>query len=135
MASSSGPEGMERKLQLTPEKCVQLQVAYGADMVMCLDDCTHVDDPPEVQELSVRRTIAWAKRCRTEFDRLLAQKKARGPRPLLFAVVQGGGSEELRTRVRRGAAGDRLRRLRLRRLAARRRGQPGDTRCWTLTRR
>jgi queuine tRNA-ribosyltransferase len=89
---------MDRKLQLTPEKCVQLQLSYGADIVMCLDDCTHVDDPAEVQELSVRRTIAWAQRCRTEFDRLLAQKKKLDRRPLLFAVVQGGASAELRTR-------------------------------------
>lgn len=92
------PEGMTRKVQLTPEKCVQLQLSFGADIVMCLDDCTHVDDPAEVQALSVRRTIAWAKRCRTEFDRLLAQKRHLAQRPLLFAVVQGGASVELRTR-------------------------------------
>lgn len=92
------PEGMNRKIQLTPEKCIQLQVSYGADIVMCLDDCTHVDDPPTVQELSVRRTIAWAKRCRAEFDKLLAQKKKLERPPLLFAVVQGGASEALRTR-------------------------------------
>lgn len=91
------PEGSERKLHLTPEKCVQLQVSYGADIVMCLDDCTHVDDPPAVQELSVRRTIAWAKRCRVEFDKLLAQKKEVARPPRLFAVVQGGASEALRT--------------------------------------
>ena len=91
------PEGSDRKLHLTPEKCVQLQMSYGADIVMCLDDCTHVDDPPAVQELSVRRTIAWAKRCRAEFDRLLTQKKGIERPPHLFAVVQGGGSVELRT--------------------------------------
>src|SRR5579884_2836795 len=39
------PEGAERKFQLTPEKSVQLQIAYGADVVICLDDCTHADDP------------------------------------------------------------------------------------------
>ena len=90
------PEGSNRKLQLTPEKCVQLQMSYGADVVMCLDDCTHVDDAPEQQAISVRRTVAWAKRCRAEFDRLLAQRKTEGPRPLLFGVVQGGGSRDLR---------------------------------------
>lgn len=90
------PEGSDRKLHLTPEKCVQLQMSYGADIVMCLDDCTHVDDPPAVQELSVRRTVAWAKRCRVEFDRLLAQKRGMDRPPHLFAVVQGGGSAELR---------------------------------------
>lgn len=91
------PEGSNRKLQLTPEKAVQLQLAYGADVVMCLDDCTHVDDPPVEQEASVRRTIAWAKRCREEFDRRMDQRRASdGPRPLLFGIVQGGGSRELR---------------------------------------
>ena len=45
------PEGSDRKLHLTPEKCVQLQMSYGADIVMCLDDCTHVDDPPAVPGL------------------------------------------------------------------------------------
>jgi queuine tRNA-ribosyltransferase len=91
------PEGSGRKLQLTPEKCIQLQMGYGADVLMCLDDCTHVDDPPEQQALSVRRTVAWARRCKDEFERLLAQRKsASGPRPLLFGVVQGGGERQLR---------------------------------------
>ena len=91
------PEGSERKYQLTPEKCIQLQIAYGADVVMCLDDCTHVDDPDAEQRTSVRRTVAWAARCKREFTRLLEQKRATdGPRPLLFAVIQGGGSPELR---------------------------------------
>jgi queuine tRNA-ribosyltransferase len=97
------PEGSDRKLQLTPEKCVQLQLSYGADVVMCLDDCTHVDDVAEQQTLSVERTIAWAKRCRAEFDRHFSKgRNDRGDdnsgvaRPLLFGVVQGGGSPELR---------------------------------------
>jgi queuine tRNA-ribosyltransferase len=91
------PEGSERKLQLTPEKCIQLQIAYGADVVMCLDDCTHVDDAPTQQVVSVRRTIKWARQCRAEFDRQMEQKGLEGDaRPRLFAVIQGGGSLELR---------------------------------------
>ncbi len=91
------PEGAERKYALTPEKCVQLQLAYGADIVMCLDDCTHVDDSPTEQRNSVRRTIRWAKRCREEFDRQIGQRrKQAGPGAKLFAVVQGGGEPELR---------------------------------------
>lgn len=93
------PEGTDRKFQLTPEKCVQLQVSYGADVVMCLDECTHVDDPPSLQANAVRRTVAWASRCRVEFDHLMAQKRLPvDQRPLLFGVVQGGGSLELRQR-------------------------------------
>ena len=52
------------EFQLSPEKSVQLQLAYGADIVICLDDCTHVDDSFAEQQLSVKRTIAWARRCK-----------------------------------------------------------------------
>lgn len=93
------PEGSDRKFHLTPEKTVQLQMSYDTDIVICLDDCTHVDAAFEVQDRSVKRTIAWAKRCKHEFERLLSQKRfAPEKRPLLFAVIQGGGSLELRKR-------------------------------------
>ena len=89
--------GEQRKFQLTPEKVIQLQIAYGADIVVCLDDCTHVDDSEETQKVAVERTVAWAKRCRTEFDRLIQEKKlAKDAQPKLFGVVQGGGSKALR---------------------------------------
>ncbi|GAC1435515.1 MAG: tRNA guanosine(34) transglycosylase Tgt [Ktedonobacteraceae bacterium] len=91
------PESADRKFHLTPEKTVQLQISYGADIVICLDDCTHVDAPLAIQEISVQRTIAWAKRCKREFEHLMQQKRLpKEQQPLLFAVVQGGGSHELR---------------------------------------
>ncbi len=91
------PEGSERKFQLTPEKSVQLQLSYGADIVVCLDDCTHVDASRAEQELSVERTVSWARRCKKEFDKLVSQKKyAAGQRPRLFGVIQGGGEFDLR---------------------------------------
>ncbi len=91
------PEGSRRKFQLTPEKGIQLQMSYGSDVVICLDDCTHVDAPRSEQEISVRRTIDWARRARAEFDRLCAQKKLEpAQRPLIFAVIQGGGELDLR---------------------------------------
>jgi queuine tRNA-ribosyltransferase len=93
------PEGSDRKVQLTPEKTVQLQVAYGSDVVICLDDCTHVDEGIDAQKTAVDRTITWAKRSRQEFDRLAIQKKWQpNGRPKLFAVIQGGGSKDLRKR-------------------------------------
>ena len=91
------PENGDRKFQLTPEKSVALQLAYGTDVVICLDDCTHVDDSLADQRLSVARTIKWARRCKEEFTRALGRRRAfQGPRPLLFGVIQGGGYEELR---------------------------------------
>ena len=91
------PEGSDRKFQLTPEKAVQLQVSYGSDVVIALDDCTHVDAEYEVQKEAVERTIKWAKRCKAEFERLVKGKRD-GKRPLLFGVIQGGGFHELRKR-------------------------------------
>jgi queuine tRNA-ribosyltransferase len=91
------PENNPRKYQLTPEKCVQLQLSYGSDVVICLDDCTHVDAPLEEQKLSVKRTIAWARRCKAEFQRQVANRRlSEQQRPRLFAVIQGGGYPDLR---------------------------------------
>ena len=92
-------QGSKRKYQLTPEKTIQLQLGFGADVVICLDDCTHVEDDPETQAQAVDRTIDWAKRGREEFDRLVAEKGLEGDQlPKLFAVVQGGGEKDQRRR-------------------------------------
>ncbi len=91
------PEGANRKFLLTPEKCIQLQLGYDADVVICLDDCTHVDATKAEQEASVSKTITWAKRCKREYLKLLEQKKiTEHQRPLIFAVIQGGGIPALR---------------------------------------
>lgn len=91
------PEGSERKFQLSPEKSIQLQLAYGADIVICLDDCTHVDSGYAEQAAAVQRTIRWARRCKEEFERQLAQRRLPADRrPLIFGVVQGGAHPELR---------------------------------------
>jgi queuine tRNA-ribosyltransferase len=79
-----------------------------------------VDDPLAEQEKSVQRTVAWARRCKAEFGRLVGQRlvgqrlvgqrplgqRPLGQRPLgqrpsqqrpyLIAVVQGGASQSLR---------------------------------------
>jgi queuine tRNA-ribosyltransferase len=91
------PANSTRKFQLTPEKCVQLQLSFDSDVLFCLDDCTHIDDDAQQQQISVDRTVRWAERCRIEFDRLLDEKRLPADkRPKLFAVVQGGNSGELR---------------------------------------
>jgi queuine tRNA-ribosyltransferase len=85
-----------KKHKLTPEKCIQLQFKIGADIIYCLDYCTHPDMDMATQKTSVEYTINWAKKCKKEYDRLLAEKKDPSNRPLLFGVVQGGNSKELR---------------------------------------
>jgi len=78
---------------LTPEKCIRHQFMAGADVLVCLDYCTHPAAPREEQHRSVDFTVLWAAACRQEFDRLV---EATGRRPLLFAVVQGGNDASLR---------------------------------------
>jgi len=83
----------DKKIALTPEKSMQIQWKMGADVLFCLDDCTHVDDVDSEQVLSVQRTVTWAKRCKQEFQRLQENSKHdTDHQRKLFAVVQGGSS-------------------------------------------
>ncbi len=97
------PEGKGRKFILSPEKSIQLQISYGSDVVISLDDCTHVDAPRVEQELSVARTLAWAKRGKQEYMRQMAQRQMeQDDRPLIFGVIQGGGYPDLRRKCAEG---------------------------------
>ena len=84
-----------KKINLTPEKCIQLQLSIKSGIVMCLDDCTYPDTSLREQEVSVRRTVEWAKRCKKEFLKLTKNMKA-NEKPLLFGIIQGGNNLELR---------------------------------------
>ncbi|MGW8208708.1 MAG: tRNA guanosine(34) transglycosylase Tgt [Syntrophobacteria bacterium] len=72
---------------LTPEGAVKIQEALGADIMMCLDECTPYPADQEYLQKSMQRTLRWAKRCQ---EALTSEDKA------LFAIVQGGRSTELR---------------------------------------
>jgi queuine tRNA-ribosyltransferase len=83
---------------LTPEKCIEKQFQMQADIMFCLDYCTHPNAPPEVQQESVERTVEWARRCKDAFARRLEALPSGDVRPLLFAVIQGGADRDLRRR-------------------------------------
>jgi len=70
----------------TPELVVQVQEQLGADIIMCLDECS---DPLEraYNEQALARTHAWAERCRA------AQRRSD---QALFGIVQGGVFADLR---------------------------------------
>lgn len=100
------PEGKDRKFILSPEKSIQLQFSYDSDVVICLDDCTHVDAPRVDQELSVARTLDWAKRCKAEYMRQVDQRQLAGDqKPKIFGVIQGGGEPDLRRKCAEGLLG------------------------------
>ena len=91
--------------ELTPEKSIQIQFTLGVDMMVCLDDCPPNDFSRPELEKAVDRTIAWAKRCRKEYDRQIKKRKLSGAKkPLLFAVIQGGAEIDLRERCARELA-------------------------------
>jgi queuine tRNA-ribosyltransferase len=85
------------KLTFTPEKCIQTQFACDSDIMMCLDCCTHPDDSYETSRNAVDLSVEWAIKCKSEYE---LQMSVRGipddKRPLLFAIIQGGGYRELR---------------------------------------
>jgi len=81
------------EIVLTPEKCVEIQLKIGSDIVMCLDDCTRPELSYKKQLASVERTVRWARRCRNHFDKLT---KDFNKKPLIFAILQGGDRKQLR---------------------------------------
>ena len=83
------------KTVLTPEKCIKTQFAFGPDIMMCLDCCTHPDDSYEVNKKAVEITIKWAERCKKEYLSILKESKIKTP-PLLFGIIQGGNDYALR---------------------------------------
>lgn len=97
------PERGQEKLILSPEKCIGSQMAFGSNIQMCLDFCTHPSESAETQQKSVDVTIEWGARCREAFDALVREKKLEGPdTPKLFAIIQGGEDEGLRRRCAEG---------------------------------
>src|SRR5262249_18113180 len=62
----------QRYRRLTPAGCIETQLRLGADVVYCLDYCTHPAAPAAEQDRSVALTLRWASECRKTFDRLVA---------------------------------------------------------------
>jgi queuine tRNA-ribosyltransferase len=75
--------------RLTPELAIEIQEALGSDIMMCLDTCI----PYPASEIEVTEATAlttrWAARCKTA---------KRREELLLFGIIQGGMSQDLRRR-------------------------------------
>jgi queuine tRNA-ribosyltransferase len=72
---------------LTPELAVQIQEALGADIVMCLDECTPYPVSRDYARFSLELTRDWAQRCKAA-----QQRKEQA----LFGIIQGSVFPELR---------------------------------------
>ena len=72
--------------RFTPEKVISIQENLGADIVMCLDECSEPYGR-EYNEQALARTHEWARRCQTAHRR---------SDQALFGIVQGGVFQDLR---------------------------------------
>ena len=85
------------KIRMTPEISMQAQWKIGADIHMAFDQAADSRDH-DVMERAMRHTHDWLPRNITEHQkRATAAKQAGKPEQYLYAVVQGGLFEDLRT--------------------------------------
>jgi len=72
---------------ISPEKAVEIQEALGADIIMCLDECTPFPVSHAAAKQSLDLTLNWSRRCKEAHHR---EDQA------LFGIVQGGMYSDLR---------------------------------------
>lgn len=90
--------GMEIKSHLdgtvhhfSPETVIAIEHALGSDIVMVFDQCVPHSAPRGLVVEALERTTTWARRCKTEHERLASEAA-------LFGIVQGGMDATLRKR-------------------------------------
>ena len=74
----------------TPERAIDIQTAIGADIIMCLDECTPHPVSHETAAESMRMTLQWAGRSKERWE-----SRSNGDQSL-FGIVQGSVYEDLR---------------------------------------
>lgn len=75
------------RVELTPERAVQIQETLGSDIAMILDELVGLPASPDVVRAAMERTLRWSERALAARDR---SDRA------LFGIVQGGVDAELR---------------------------------------
>lgn len=79
--------------KFTPESTVDVQLAFGSDILMALDECPEYPVSHEYARQSMQRTVRWARSAYQHYTRRMA---ALGSRHALFPIVQGSMYPELR---------------------------------------
>ncbi len=74
----------------TPARAIDVQIAIGADIIMCFDECTSYPVSEEQAAESMRMTVDWAGQCRAHWASRAPAGQA------LFGIVQGSVYPELR---------------------------------------
>ena len=77
--------------RFTPESNMELQRDLGADLLMCLDECTPFHVTADYTRNATERNIRWARRCLDSFE-----GRGMGERQSLYGINHGGVYPELR---------------------------------------
>src|ERR1035437_8556931 len=77
----------------TPESTVDVQLAYGSDILMALDECPEYPVSREYARQSMQRTVGWARQANEHYRRRIAESPTRHA---LFPIVQGSMFPDLR---------------------------------------
>ncbi|NPU12918.1 tRNA guanosine(34) transglycosylase Tgt [Bradyrhizobium sp. 83002] len=77
------------KIELSPERAIEVQRLLNSDIAMQLDECVRLPAEPDDIERAMRLSLRWAERCRRAFESAPAGY-------MLFGIVQGGDVPALR---------------------------------------
>ena len=77
------------KVDLTPERAIEVQRLFGSDIAMQLDECVRLPAERADIDRAMQLSLRWAERCKRAFEGAPAGH-------MLFGIVQGGDVAELR---------------------------------------
>jgi queuine tRNA-ribosyltransferase len=83
------------KVELSPERSVEVQLLLGSDITMQLDECVRLPAERGDIERAMQLSLRWAERSKRAFE-------TAPPGHLLFGIAQGGDVAELRQASARG---------------------------------
>lgn len=84
-----------KKIFITPEKDIEIQLQLQSDVAMCLDKMPLYEHSKKEIQKAVELTTLWAEKCKKHHDRLQL-KITKNKKQLLFGITQGGIYKDLR---------------------------------------
>jgi len=83
------------KVELSPERSIEVQLLLGSDIAMQMDECVRLPAPRGDIERAMQLSLRWAERSKRAFE-------TAPPGYMLFGIVQGGDITEMRRFSARG---------------------------------
>jgi queuine tRNA-ribosyltransferase len=83
------------KVELSPERAIEVQLLLGSDIAMQLDECVRLPAERGDIERAMQLSLRWSERCKRAFE-------TAAPGYMLFGIAQGGDVPELRRASARG---------------------------------